>query len=127
MARTTRFQYFERLPFRRRKISFDEALGMVKRQIKRKAVADGLIVDPATRPPKCQWAWECPPGTISATYNMKDGELLSVTENPTSGVVAANTRSEARSLIKKQLGVSKKDRLPAGIVITKVEVEGSAS
>jgi hypothetical protein len=127
MARTTRFQYFERLPLGRRKIGFDEALGMVKRQIKRKAIADGLIVDPATRPPKYQWSWECPAGMTSVTFTMKQGDLSDVSENPTSGVVAADTRSEARGLIKKHLGISKKDRLPAGVVITKIEVEGSAS
>jgi hypothetical protein len=40
-----------------------------------------------------------------------------------SGSVEAHTRSEARCLIKKELGLTKrKDRLPVGIPITKVEV-----
>jgi hypothetical protein len=123
--RRTRREYFDSLTFRPRKISFDEALAFVKRQIKRKAIADGVIYDPAQRPPRHKWAWQLSPGTISATFNMKDGELHSVTENPTGGIVDADTRSEARSLIKAKLGLRRKDRLPVGITI--IKVEGSAS
>lgn len=40
-----------------------------------------------------------------------------------SGTVAAHTRSEARALIKAELGLHKrKERLPVGIFISKVEV-----
>jgi hypothetical protein len=123
--RRTRREYFDSLPFRIPKTNFDEVLALVKRQIKRKAIADGVIVDPAQRPPRCKWAWELPAGAISATFNMKDGELHSVTENPTGGIVDADTRSEARGLIKSKLGLRKKDRLPIGITI--IKVEGSAS
>ena len=79
-------------------------MAKVKRQIKRKAVADGVIVDPAKRPPRHTWAWECPDGL-------------------TGGIVKANTRSEARSLIKSRLSIPKKRRLPIGTTI--IEVEGS--
>lgn len=81
-------------------------MAKVKRQIKRKAVADGVIVDPATRPPRFTWAWE-----------------RHDSEKPVGGIVKANTRSEARSLIKSQLGIPKKRRLLIGTTIT--EVEGS--
>ena len=122
--RRTRREYFESLPFRQPKASFDDVLALVKRQIKRKAIADGLIVDPAKRPPRCKWAWELP-AAKTVTFNMEEGTLLGVKENPTGGIVDADTRSEARSLIKSKLGLRKKDRLPVGITI--IEVEGSAS
>lgn len=100
--RRTRREYFDSLPFRPRKIGFDEALALIKRQIKRKAIADGLIVDPANRPPRHKWAWEIP---LSSS----------------GGIVEADTRSEARGIIKAKLGYSKKHRLPIGITIIKVE------
>lgn len=104
--RRTRREYLDSLPVHPRKVTFEEALAKVKRQIKRKAVADGLIVDPSTRPPRHTWAWECRNG-----------------EGPVGGIVKADTRSEARSLIKSQLGIPKKRRLPIGTTI--IEVEGS--
>jgi hypothetical protein len=118
--RRTRKEFLDSIPHRPRKTNFNEVLGLVKRQIKRKAIADGLIVDPATRPPRYQWAWEIPK---TATFNVEDGKLLSV--NETSGIVEANTKGEARSLIKSQLGLRKKDRLPLAIVVTKVERSAS--
>jgi len=36
------------------------------------------------------------------------------------GTVVAHTRSEARALIKKEIGLKKKDRLPVGISLEKV-------
>ena len=102
--RRTRREYLDSLPVHPRKVTFEEALAKVKRQIKRKAVADGVIVDPAKRPPRHTWAWECPDGL-------------------TGGIVKANTRSEARSLIKSRLSIPKKRRLPIGTTI--IEVEGS--
>ena len=105
--RQTRQQYQDRLPLRSRKIGFEEALARVEREIKRKAVADGVIVDPAQRPPRHQWQWEC----------LSQGN---------GGTVRANTRSEARSLIKSKLGLRRKDRLPLDTTIIKVE-EGKPS
>ena len=104
--RQTRREYHDSLPIRPRKFTFEDGLAMVQRQIKRKAVADGLIVDPAERPPRHQWAWQ--------HHN---------NEGPVNGVVEANTRSEARSLIKTKLGIPKKCRLPIDTTI--IEVEGS--
>ena len=100
--RQTRRQYQDRLPLRSRKIGFEEALARVKREIKRRAVADGVIVDPIKRPPRHQWDWEC--------LSRGNG-----------GTVLADTRSEARSLIKSILGLRKKDRLPLDTTITKAE------
>jgi hypothetical protein len=104
--RRTRRQYQDSLPVHPRKVTFEEALVKVKRQIKRKAVADGMIVDPSKRPPRHTWAWECHNG-----------------EGPVGGIVKADTRSEARSLIKAKLGIPKKRRLPIDTTI--IEVEGS--
>jgi len=102
--RRTRRQYQDSLPVHPRIVTFEEALAKVKRQIKRKAVADGVIVDPSKRLPRHTWAWECPDGLAG-------------------GIVKANTQSEARSLIKSRLGIPKKRRLPIGTTI--IEVEGS--
>ncbi len=97
----TRWQYMTQLSQRmKRKIGFDEALEMLKRQIKRKAIADGLIVDPAKRPPRFSWAWEFA------------GQ---------SGIVEADSRSDARGLIKTKLGITKKDRLPVNTTITRMK------
>jgi len=103
--RQTRQQYENRLPLRSRKIGFEEALARVKREIKRKAVADGVIIDPARRPPHHEWLWAL---------------------GDKGGSVRADTRSEARSLIKPLLGLRKKDRLPLDTTIIKVE-EGKTS
>ncbi len=106
--RQTRQQYQSRLPLRRRKIGFEEALALVKREVKRRMVADGVIADPAKRPPRFHWNWEC---------------------TGKSGTVQADTRSDARGLIKSKLGLRKKDRLPIDTTIIKVEpaTKGSAS
>ena len=98
--RRTRIEYFESIPHRPRKVSYDEALAMVKRQIKRKAITDGVILDPRNNPPRFEWHWEL------------DGQ---------SGIVQANTRGEARGLIKQNVGLTKKDRLPVHVTIVKVD------
>ncbi len=104
--RQTRRQYRDRLPFRSRKIGFEEALARVKREIKRKAVADGVIVDPSKRPPRHEWWWE---------FGRQNG------------VVQADTRSQARSLIKTKLNLRKNQRLPAGTFIVKCVPDKSGS
>jgi len=73
-------------------------MARIKRQIKRKAVTDGVIVEPSKRPPRFEWLWAL-------------GDQC--------GSVRANTRSEARSLIKTVLGLRKTDRLPVNIDIVK--------
>lgn len=100
--RRTRVEYFESLPRRPRKIGYQEALAKVKREIKRKAIAGGVILDPRLNPPRFEWHWEL------------DGQT---------GIVRANTRSEARGLVKKTLGL--KERLPVHTAITKVDPDAS--
>lgn len=104
--RRTRLEYFDSIPRRSRKIGYHEALEMVKRQIKRKAIADGVILDPRDNPPRFEWHWEC---------------------NDRNGVVRANTRGEARGLIKNALGLKKKDRLPVHATIVKVDPDAGCT
>jgi hypothetical protein len=73
-------------------------LSYLKRQMKRKMIADGVIVDPRNAPPKYQWEWQ---------------------HDDTNGVVDANTRGEARALIKKAMFLSPNKRLPMGVQITR--------
>ena len=70
----------------------------VCRFIRRQMVRDGLILDPATRPPRYQFDWTL-------------GEIT--------GTVYADDKSKARSLIKMDLGIPAKRRLPLGISITR--------
>ena len=77
---------------------------MVKRQIKRKAIADGVILDPRNNPPRFEWHWEL------------DGQ---------SGIVRGNTRSDARAIIKQTRGLKKKDRLPVHVTIVKVDPDAN--
>lgn len=98
MGRMTRAQYYENsvLPQRRRKkITRKEAQGILNRIFKRTAVEKGLI-DPSK--PKFRWQWH---------FNGESGE------------VQANTRGEARGLVKTALGV-KKGRLPVGVTLFNV-------
>lgn len=83
---------------RRKKMPQGELLGIIKRAMKREYIKRGIIPDPALRPPRYKFTW---------TY----GEL--------GGVVYADDRSTARALIKKDLGIRKKHRLPLEIEITR--------
>lgn len=98
--RRTRNQYLDSLPRRPRKVGFQEALEKVKRQIKREAIADGVILDPKLNPPRYEWHWQ---------------------SDDRDGVVRANTRGEARGLIKQALGLRKKDRLPVTVAIVRID------
>lgn len=74
--------------------TFPEIIAMMKREMKRRAVQDGYIFDPASMPPKYEWHWNL-------------GEKK--------GVVVANTKGEARAFIKKELNLT--ERLPVNINI----------
>lgn len=65
--------------------------------MKRKLIEDGTIMDPANRPPKYIFHWE---------YGDITGDCL------------CDNKSEARAVIKKDLGISKKKRLPKEVIIT---------
>ena len=99
MSRTQRFQMQVRGPKKNRKFTEAEVVGKVQREIKRRLVAEGHIVDPAKRV-KPEWHWAL---KISAPGNLRGG------------VVNADNRSEAKAAIKKQLGVN--GRLPGYVVI----------
>lgn len=101
MARMTKMEHFQRFARRKpaeKKITRLEAQAMLNTLVKRQAVAAGVI-DPTKA--RFRWQWHC------------DGE---------SGYVEANTRSEARGLVKKALGVPRKERLPVGVAVFKVGV-----
>lgn len=68
----------------------------VGRFIRRQMIREGLILNPATRPPRYEYGWRL-------------GEVT--------GVVYADDRSKARSLIKEDLGIPAKRRLPIGTEI----------
>lgn len=100
MGRMSRNQFLDRhlsTP-KPKKVTKKDAQGILLRVFKRRAVEAGLI-DPSK--PKFQWQW---------FHNGESGEL------------EASTRSEARGLLKKRLGVKKDDRLPLGVALNKVGV-----
>lgn len=69
-------------------------LDFVHRDMRRVAKARGGIEDKT----KTRWEWSCGDGV---------------------GVVIASSRSDARGLIKKEMGIPKKGRLPVGTIIEK--------
>jgi hypothetical protein len=71
------------------------------REVRRRLIADGKIVDPSKNPPKYQYHW-------------------TVGDRDEGGIVYANTTGEARGLIKKWLGI-KKGRLPEVIKIVRID------
>lgn len=97
MSRMTRQERATATARPARKLTFREAVGKVRRAIKRRLVAEGHIVDPANRPPRFRWTW---------VYQDK------------SDVVLADTRSQAKAIIKRALGLAKGHRLPAEVQIT---------
>lgn len=104
MSRRTRKQYAERLArVHEPKHSFPEALEMLKREIKRRAVADGVIVDPSTDRPRYDWHYE----VVSLEHSIA-----------ASGVIEGGTKSEARAIVKRDLGLK---RLPVGSTFIRVD------
>lgn len=77
------------------------------REVKRKLIADGKIVDPSKRAPKYQYHW-------------------TIGDRDQGGIVAANTTGEARGLIKKQIGI-KRGRLPQCIKIVRIPNDATSS
>lgn len=75
-----------------------ELIGILLRRQKRELIRRGIIQDPAKRPLRYKFQW---------VY----GEI--------NGVVYADDRSTARGLIKRELGIRKKHRLPSEIDITR--------
>jgi hypothetical protein len=88
------------------KVSTFEFMARVKRLIKRRMVADGVI-EPKT---ETKPSWEF-------YFRKDDGEYAQ-------GKVGANTRGEARAAIKQLTGCK---RLPADIIIEKVNADSTGS
>ncbi len=84
--------------FRHKKLTRNEVISALSRHYKRTLIERGVIQDPSTRPPRYKFSW---------TY----GSL--------NGVVYADDRSLARSLIKRDLGIAKKKRLPVEVEIVR--------
>lgn len=76
----------------------------LNRRYKKDLIARGVIASPAARPPRYQFAW---------VY----GDV--------EGVVYADDRSSARGLIKRELGIRRKNRLPTEVQITRSPNEDS--
>lgn len=107
-GRLNRRDYEAMLPVPAQKKTFADAMAMIRRTVKRAAIAAGHIEDPATKRPKWDWHWSLP--TYLHNYLGDD--------DCPGGIVAANTKGEARSLIKKALGT--KHALPSTIHIIRV-------
>ena len=76
----------------------DKIIAYLFRCHKRHLIEKGVIQDPNTRPFYYRFLWSL--GSVS-------------------GMVYADDRSTARAIIKRDLGIPKKQRLPVGIEITK--------
>ena len=76
----------------------DRIVRGAQKQIKRQLIESGQMQDPKKRRPKYLYIWDC---------------------NGVIGRVEADTSGDARALIKAQLGISKKKRLPEGIEIVR--------
>lgn len=87
-----------------RPLSNDEIARRIAAQIKRDAIKRGIIPDRSQQPPRYKFTWRY--GNIE-------------------GVVYANTRSEARAMIKRDLGIKKKKRLPIEVEIEREPNEDS--
>ena len=83
---------------RERKLDKDELVQILCHRHKRNLIGRGIIQDPKTRAARYKFTWNY------------DG---------LSGVVYADDRSTARSIIKVALGVKKKRRLPPEVDITR--------
>lgn len=84
--------------FRSKKLTRNEVISALSRHYKRTLIERGVIQDPRMRLPRYKFSW---------TY----GSL--------NGVVYADDRSLARSLIKRDLGIAKKKRLPIEVEIVR--------
>ncbi|REJ65596.1 MAG: hypothetical protein DWQ31_16790 [Planctomycetota bacterium] len=104
MSRMTRHQFLATKQTRRR-TNRDTAATRLLRQMKRQLVAAGKIEDPVNRPPKYEWRWQ-----LGSDFG----------HEAIHGIVQADTRSEARAFIKRELGIPKNRRLPMQITIEKV-------
>ena len=80
------------------KVKPQKLLSLLMNRMRQDMICKGIIPDPQDRPPRYKFTW---------SY----GEL--------GGEVYCDDRSTARSLIKKDLGIKKKNRLPKEVSITR--------
>jgi hypothetical protein len=113
-------QYVLSRPSTLPKLTKRQILTKLQREVKRRMIADGVIEDPSQREPRFEWHWEYVDSVL--------GNLV----HHGGGVVKADTRSEARALIKEELGrtvpttFSNLKRLPHNISIVKVVPNATA-
>lgn len=81
-----------------RKPTRQEVLQRLLRKHKKELIRRGIIPDPALRPPRYKFCW---------TYGDLNGEVY------------ADDRSTARAMIKHELGIRKKIRLPQEVDIVR--------
>lgn len=103
MSRRTQHETI-RQPRRRPHTKREMAAGLF-REVKRRLIASGQMSDPSLAPPKYDWHW-----CISGNRG---------------GIVSANTKGEAKALIKEALGLRKKDTLPSVIKIVRVSPDAN--
>src|SRR5436190_15934456 len=98
MTRTSRWDFLDSRKNREKKQTRREIATSWAKDIRKSLIAKKMIPDPAKLPPRKEFLW-----VLGNDY----------------GTVRANTRSEARGAIKKQLGI--KGRLPVEMKIREVD------
>lgn len=107
-VRMTRFEYMQeraRLDTKTPKLSMQQAMTLLKRQVRSQLKKDGLL----STEPRFEFHW---------TY----GDLE---HGGAQGMVKAGSRGEARGLIKKALGIAQKLRLPQAVNIVRVDTHAN--
>jgi hypothetical protein len=97
--RQNRHDFIDAHKARVRKATRADVAKLLVKHVKASLIAKGLIPDPKTRGPKRVFGW---------FYEGRDG------------IVRADTRSHARGLIKVELGIPRKKRLPIKVQITEL-------
>ena len=103
MTRMTRHEYLAGRPVRERRTSRREVAALLAKHVKQALIAKNLIPadeKPAPREPRKVYGW---------SFEGRDG------------IVRADCRSDARGLIKRELGIGRKDRLPLKVQITELD------
>src|SRR4051812_20427611 len=96
---------------RPRKFTKPEKVAMISREIRRRLIADGTLSDPSKARPKMDWHWE-----YVGEVSVPDEQGILVDVDRCGGVIAANTRSEAKAQLKQIFG----KKLPTNLKIVGV-------
>lgn len=103
---------------RPRKFTKPEKVAMIKREINRRLISDGTLSDPSKARPKLDWHWHYKGSTQGL-----DLQGVLHRSNEIGGIVAANTRSEAKAQIKKNFPGGK---LPKTLTITGIAPDANS-